>query len=247
MSHKPETWILDIETSPMLAYVFGLKDQNIALNQLKEDWHIMAWSAKPLGGPKSSIIYYETRNGDDRAIVKALWHLLDKVDILITQNGKGFDGPRIEARMMLHGMKPPSPYKHLDTYLSTRPRGFTSHKLEYLTGKFCKTNKKVSHSKFPGMKLWTECLKGNPKAWKEMRIYNIKDVLATEELYLKTQAWTPKGMPSPYVPVDAAPNCPTCHSYNLRSLGIEKNGLGKHRRYICTQCGDASIKGEYYK
>ena len=46
------------------------------------------------------------------------------------------------------------------------------------------------------MKLWTECLNGNRQAWAEMKRYNIHDVLSTEELYTKIQAWAPQSMPS---------------------------------------------------
>lgn len=92
----------------MLAYVWALKDQNIALNQLEADWYVIAWSAKWLGDPPSKIIYYDQRHAknieDDRAILRPLWKLLDEADIVITQNGKRFDSPRLNARFITHGM-----------------------------------------------------------------------------------------------------------------------------------------------
>src|SRR5216684_4613408 len=91
---KQRVLVLDIETSPLLVYVWNLKDQYVGLNQVVQDWHIMAWSAKWLNEPASSIQYYDQKNlkiGDDLPILRPLWQLLDKADIVITQNGKAFD------------------------------------------------------------------------------------------------------------------------------------------------------------
>ena len=120
-------------------------------------------------------MYRDQRNAkdilDDKAILKPLWKLLDEADIVITQNGKNFDSPKLNARFIMHGWAPPSPYKHLDTYQIVRQAAkFTSNKLEYLTEKLCTKYKKLEHAKYPGMVLWTECLAGNRAAWNEMRL-----------------------------------------------------------------------------
>src|ERR1700731_3434398 len=110
--------VLDVETSPLLVYVWELKDQYVGLNQMIQDWHIMAWSAKWLGEPANAIKYYDCRKDtSDGRILRPLWELLNLADIVITQNGKAFNAKKINARFMLHGMQPPKPYKHLDTYL----------------------------------------------------------------------------------------------------------------------------------
>src|SRR5580698_5585108 len=105
--------VVDIETSPILVHVWNLKEQYVGLSQMVEDWHIMAWSAKWLGEPSSKIRYYDQRHlkpGDDLPILRPLWKLLNEADIVLTQNGKAFDAKKINARFMLHGMKPPKPY-----------------------------------------------------------------------------------------------------------------------------------------
>jgi hypothetical protein len=61
---------------------------------------------------------------------------------------------------------------------------FMSHKLQYMSKKLCQVRKLV-HNKFPGMSLWMEYEAGNPEAFKEMKKYNMVDVEATEELFLK--------------------------------------------------------------
>lgn len=233
---KQRVLVLDIETTPITAYVWGLRDQNISLNQIVKDWSVMAWGAKWLGEKK--VMYQDMRHAkhieNDREILLPLWNLLDEADIIITQNGQRFDGPKLNARFIMHGMKPPSPYKHLDTYrIVKRTTDFTSNKLEYLTDKLCTKYKKLHHQKFPGMSLWTECLKGNMKAWKEMQIYNTHDVLSTEELYNKIKAWAPETMPKPHVHLDYK-SCKVCGAVDsIRSNGIRLN----YRRLMCSKCG----------
>ena len=238
--------ILDIETSPILAYVWGIRDQHIGLDQIHTDWYIMAWSAKWLGEKK--IHYYDIRHskpGDDSTILIPLWKMLNEADIVITQNGKKFDSRKINARFMLNGMKRPKPYKHFDTYLLARNiADFTSNKLEYLTAKFCKKHRKLAHAKYSGWKLWIECLKGNRSAWNEMKAYNIGDVLSTEELYLMIRAWAPESFPHVYPLTDASMKCGTC-GYKGRMIEgkIRRTNKTMYRQHSCPKCG-AWQKGE---
>jgi hypothetical protein len=38
---KPKVLIYDIETAPILGYVWRLWDQNIGLNMIEQDWHVI--------------------------------------------------------------------------------------------------------------------------------------------------------------------------------------------------------------
>lgn len=234
--------VLDIETSPIQAYVWGLRDQNISLSQIKADWYVLAWAAKWLGEPASAVIYMDQRRAkhieDDRKILLPLWKLLDQADIVITQNGARFDAPKLNARFITHGMNPPSPYKHLDTYqIVRRVAAFTSNKLEYLTDKLCTKYKKIKHGKFPGMSLWKECLAGNLAAWNEMKKYNIRDVLATEEFYNIIKAWTPSSMPAVFEPTKSPHRCRTCGDGRIQRRGYDVNKTAKYVRLQCQNCG----------
>lgn len=234
--------IFDIETAPMLAYVWGRRDQNIALNQIKSDWYVLAWAAKWLGDPASKVIYRDQRHSkdieDDKAILVPLWKLLDEADVVITQNGKNFDSPKLNARFITHGMNPPSPYKHLDTYLIVRGVAkFTSNGLDYLTNKLCTKYRKLTHKKFPGMELWKECLAHNPKAWDEMKRYNIHDVLSTEEFYTKIRAWAPQNAPGIFAIHDPALGCRTCGGSKMYRRGFSYYAKSKTQRFQCVKCG----------
>ena len=243
------TLVLDIETAPMTAYVWGRKDINISLSQITNDWSILAWSAKWLGSKK--VIYRDQRHAkdkyNDKEMLLPLWKLLDKAQIVITQNGQSFDARKLNARFILNGMGVPSPYRHFDTYrLANRIAAFTSNSLEYLTDKLCVKYKKLSHGRFPGMSLWVECLKGNKKAWAEMKRYNIHDTLSTEELYMKLRAWAPDTFPKPFfIPGDNR-KCGTCGNHTLVKHAKAITKTAAYQMYRCKHCG-ACPRGEKLK
>lgn len=186
----PKVLILDIETAPMLSYVWGLFDQNIPLNMLVKDWFILSWTAKWLHEGK---VMYKDQRGkkgksleNDKSLLVPLFKLMDEADIILGQNSNAFDIKKINSKFLEHGLGVPSPFKKIDTYvLAKRHFSLTSNKLEYMSKKFNVKYKKQDHEEFSGFKLWDECMKGNLKAWKCMEKYNNFDVLATEELFLK--------------------------------------------------------------
>lgn len=229
--------VFDIETAPIEAYVWGLWDNNVALNQIKEDWSVLSWSAKWLG--KKEVMYMDQRNAknvrDDKKLLRAIWKLLDKADIVITQNGKSFDAKKLNARFVFHGFPPPSSYKHIDTkILAKKYFGFTSSKLEYMSAKLCTKYKKLDHKRFPGQELWTQCLKGNLAAWKEMERYNKHDVLSLEELYTKLIPWDNAVNFAVYT--GEAMVC-SCGSRDFIRNGFFYSSVGKYQRYACSKCG----------
>lgn len=240
---QPKVLVFDIETSPMLAYVWDLHEQNVALGQLHKDRFVIAWSAKWLGDPASKIMYMDQRGSknieDDRKILQGLWNLLDEADIVITQNGKSFDSRRLNARFITHGMKPPSPYRHIDTYLLIRSvADFTSKKLGYLADTLCTKYKKLKHSEFPGLSLWIQCMAGNRKAWDSMKKYNIHDVLSTEELYEKVKAWAPQQMPTAFIPMHVSVQCGTCGKQDkMQRRGFHLTKTHRVQRFQCKGCG----------
>jgi hypothetical protein len=239
----PKVLIFDIETAPMLGYVWSLWDNNVALNQLHSDWYVLSWSAKWLHDPVSKVMYMDQRNAknieDDGDLLKKIWLLLDEADIVVTQNGKSFDVKKLNARFILNGFHPPSSYKHIDTKLiAKRHFGFTSNKLEYMSEKLCKKYKKLKHSKFSGFELWKQCLSGNLNAWKEMEQYNKHDVLALEELYTKLIPWDNSINFNLYH--DDIRNQCKCGNSHFYKNGFYYTSLGKYQRYKCSQCGAES-------
>lgn len=232
--------VLDIETSPLTSYTWGTFDQDIPLNMIKQDWFILSWSAKWLGDPPSKIMYMDQRNAkditNDKKILEGIWKLMDEADFVLGQNSKKFDVKKLNARFILHGMKPPSSYRQIDTLvLAKKHFAFTSNKLEFLSDKLCTKYKKLQHGKFPGFSLWKACLAGNKEAWNEMKKYNCHDVLATEELYQKLVAWE-KDLNFEAYTDDLNHTC-TCGHKEFRNKGYAYTSSGKFNRYLCLKCG----------
>jgi len=231
---------LDIETAPITAYTWGLFKQDIGLNQIKADWHLLAWAAKWYDDPASKIMYDDNRYAkniqDDRQLIQGLARLLNQADIVVTQNGEKFDLKKINARAVIHGLPPIKPCASTDILKEGRKVfSFTSHKLEYVTDKLNRKYKKLKHKKYPGFELWKAVLKGDQKAWKEMEIYTKYDVLSTEEVYTTLQGWIATQALSSFHD-DSKMRC-RCGSANLCKKGFAYTPAGKYQIYLCRTCG----------
>jgi len=240
-NNHPKILIFDIETAPLEIYAWGIWDINASLNQIKSDWFVLSWAAKWLHEP--TMMYMDQSKvkdkSNDKKLLEGIWKLLDEADIVITQNGKNFDEKKLKARFILNKMKPPSSFKHIDICkIAKKTFGFTSHKLEYMTNNLCTKYKKLKSKKFQGQDLWTECLKGNQEAWKEMAKYNKYDVLSLEELYDIVIPWDNTINYNLYS--DSEENVCKCGSKNIIKYGFSYTNLGKFQRYKCSNCGEES-------
>lgn len=235
----PKVLVIDIETAPVFGAVWGLFNNFLSLEQIKDDWYIMSYAAKWVGSDE--VIYRDQRSvhpmDNDQEMLQDVWELLDEADIVVAHNGRRFDTKKINARFILNGMTPPSPYRVSDT-LETAKRNFafTSNKLAYLTDKLCDT-KKRSHSKFPGYVLWQQCLLGNMEAWDEMELYNKDDVLSLEELYLIMLPWDDKAPNHGNFVDSEEPVCPKCGSVHLELQAKPyRTNVGQYALYLCKGC-----------
>lgn len=232
---------IDIETAPIESYTWGIWEQNVGLDQIKTEWSILAFAAKWID--KKAVIYADTSGRgaakvrDDKPLVKALWALLDEADIIVAQNGARFDLKKINARLVMHGFGPYSPVRVIDTLLVAKKHfGFTSNKLEWQS-KYLTDSPKSKHKTFPGFELWLECLADNPKAWAEMRKYNIQDVISTEKLYLKQRPWIAQHPNLGTYSDRAEASCPKCDSTNVQARGFQVLQQGRYQRFHCQSCG----------
>ena len=231
---KPKVLIYDIETAPLLGYCWSLWQNNVGLNQIHSDWHVLSWAAKWLG---EDTVYYQDQRDvvnveDDYGILLGIWNLLNEADFVITQNGKKFDQKKLNARFVIHGMKPPSAYRHIDVLQIAKAQfGFTSNRLAYMTDTLCKKYKKSTHGKFAGFELWKECLAGNEEAFKEMEEYNTLDILSLEELFMILAPWDSK------LPVFEVYQDDVVTDDDWVMDGYVYSNLGKYERYRNVKTG----------
>jgi hypothetical protein len=222
---------LDIETSPNLAYVWGLWDQNIAINQLVETTEMLCFGARWYGEKK--VTFRSLHHDGKEEMLKEVHRLLDEADVLVGWNSKAFDSKHLKREFIENDMLPPSPYKEMDLMLTVKAQfKFPSNKLDYVSQKLG-VGAKVKHS---GFDLWLQCMAGNDKAWKEMKKYQIQDVDLLVSLYEKLKPWITN---HPHAALhDGLENgCVVCASPSLQRRGVARTTSGTYQRFQCQSCG----------
>jgi uncharacterized protein YprB with RNaseH-like and TPR domain len=219
---------LDIETSPNLAYVWGLWQQNVSINQMVNSTEVICFGARWYGQRK---VHFSSVHHDGKAgMLKAIHELLDEADAVVGWNSAGFDMKHLRREFVENDMLPPSPSKDIDLMKVARNQfKFPSNKLDYVSQKLG-VGKKVKHS---GFDLWVNCMAGDDKAWREMKKYQIQDVNLLVDLYEKFLPWI-KTHPSKSVGTEA---CTNCGSTKLQSRGLTRTVSAAYQRYQCQDCG----------
>lgn len=224
--------LLDIETSPNTAHVWGIWQQNIGLNQLLESSYTMCYAAKWLG--ESEIFFDSVFKSDSNSMLSGIHDLIDQADAVIHYNGNKFDMPTLNKEFLLAGLTPPSPVKQIDLLqVAKKQFRFVSNKLDYVS-QALGLGKKTEHM---GHDLWIQCMANNPKAWALMEEYNINDVILLEKVYYKFRPWIKQHINlSIFNDTDVV--CPNCGSKNHQRRGFALTSVSKFQRYQCNECGN---------
>jgi predicted RNA-binding Zn-ribbon protein involved in translation (DUF1610 family) len=224
--------LLDIETAPNLAHVWGLWDQNVGLPQLLDSGYMLCWAAKWYGSDHT--MFRSLQDYTKEQMLLLLWDLLDEADAVVHYNGRKFDVPWINSEFVRLGFLPPSPYKQIDLLETVKKQfKFPSNKLEYVVDALGVGKKQ----KTSGHELWIGCMANTPNAWNEMQAYNIQDVAILEALYVKLIPWV-KGHANHGLFSDGTePVCPNCGGNHLQKRGLTHTLASVYQRYRCTDCG----------
>jgi hypothetical protein len=228
---------LDLETSPNLAHVWGLWDQNIAITQIERSTEVLCWGARWLGSDK--VIFKSVHHHGKEAMLDELHKVMDEADVLIGWNSAAFDSKHIKREFIENGYLPPSPWIELDLMRIVRSQfKFPSNKLDYVAQKLG-VGAKVQHS---GFQLWLDCMAGIPKAWKMMKEYQIQDVNLLLDLYDILLPWI-KNHPHVGVSEGKPEACRNCGANDIRPNGSQTTGAGRYKKYKCGTCS-AHHRGE---
>lgn len=231
------TLYLDIETAPSLGYVWAKYDTTVI--DFKSDWYLLSVAYKWVGedtkvksiglnnSPK-----YKPGSEDDKWLTEQIWNLLDQAQVVVAHNGDRFDLKKICTRFLLHGLKPPTPYKTVDTLKIARAKfAFDSNKLDDL-GRYLGIGRKLPHT---GFSLWKGTMAGDKKSWETMHQYNRHDVELLEEVYEIMRPWDTKH-PQVNIGDISTDNCPKCGSSKIQKRGFEYTMLRKKQRWQCMSC-----------
>ena len=227
---SPRVLTIDIETSPNVAYAWGLWEQNISHTQLIQPSRVLCWAGKWLGHRKP-LFYSEHHDGRD-AMIDAAWDALNDADIVVGYNHVRFDIPHLQREFVQRGLIPPSPWHNVDLLRVNRGQfKWPSNKLGYVTDALGLDTKLDTG----GQELWNRVLAGDPKAWAKFKKYNVRDVEITEQLFLLLSPWI-KG-PHRGLWESNLEGCHACASKTLRPDGYVYTRTRAYPRAQCAHCG----------
>lgn len=229
--------LVDIETAPNLAAVWGLFDQNISPQHLMASSYVLCWTAQWYGKPR--LMFDSVQRSTKRAMLGRMHTLLEEADIVVHFNGRKFDIPVLNKEFIKLRYGPPAPYRQVDLYqVCKHAFRFESNKLAYIL-KTLGIGSKLEHE---GFELWMKCmgLRSYTKpvierAWKVMERYNRRDVFEMNKLYTRLLPWIDRH-PSHGAHADIK-CCPKCGSENLQARGFAVTVAMKYQRYQCKDCG----------
>lgn len=222
--------LLDIETAPHLAAVFGLFNQNINIHNVLESGYTLCWAAKWLG--EDEIFFDSIYHSRPRTMISRVRKLLNQADAVIHYNGTKFDIPTLNKEFLMYGLAPPAPYKQIDLLKTVRNRfRFASNKLDFVARQLG-IGAKVQHK---GSELWLGCMNRDPESWEKMEEYNVQDVHLLESLYHKLLPWI-KGHAN-FSLHKGEEVCPHCGGSHYQKRGKSYTTAGVYQRYQCKDCG----------
>ena len=224
----------DVETAPSLGYYFDLfKEGNIV--STTQSWFMLSFAYKVQGQKKihyhclADYPGYSRNKTDDKALITDLHKLVfSSADILVGHNIDRFDSRKARARFLAHNLSPPPPIKTIDTLkLARRVFKLDSNRLAAV-GEYLGLGGKAVTT---GWKLWEACINGDRQAWRQMGVYNRRDVDLLEQVYDRLAPWNPT---APYV---GQSGCPSCYSEHVTKQGPKTTRAGRVQQFKCQACG----------
>lgn len=238
---KRKILFLDIETAPLVGYVWGRWKQNIAINQTVSEWFMLSWAGKWANEDTTLsdvLTPQEALQEDDFRISKSLWEVLNQADVVITHNGIRFDHPKINTRFLIHGLPPTRPFRVIDTLKEVKHTfSFSSNKLDNIMIQL-NVDRKLETS----FELWKKCLRGDQESLNYMEKYNQYDVVGLERVFAKLKPWI-RNIPhfTLYNTVEPGERvCPSCGGKHLKEDGIYTTSVNKYKLYRCQDCQSLS-------
>jgi hypothetical protein len=229
--------LFDTENTPNLGYTWGVYDQNVI--KVVREWWMLCFSYKWLGDKTVRCVAqpdfdgYEDDLHNDYHVMAKMRELLDEADVVVAHNGDRFDIRKVNARLLFHGIDPPSHYQTIDTLKVARQQfAMNTNKLDDI-GQRLGFGRKTPHT---GFKLWEDCMAGDPAAWRLMKRYAKQDLVLLEELYLMVRPWM-KTHPN-LSNISGHPTvCPRCEqAAEFRLAKMRATATGKVRQYQCHNC-----------
>jgi uncharacterized protein YprB with RNaseH-like and TPR domain len=226
---QPRILFLDIETRPIVAEVWSLRDiSHIGLNQVREFGGTICVGAK-WGGKKKVELFSDWEHGH-RGMLQAIHGLMSEADAVCGYNSDRFDIKKLKGEFVKNAFPPPKPITSIDVFKVVRREfSFDSHKLDHVAD-LLGVGRKVQHE---GHGLWMKVGRGDEKAQRMMERYCKQDVRLLERVYDKLLPWMTT---HPKLRIDRG-TCHKCGSPNLTSQGWKPAVQSRVQSLKCSDCG----------
>lgn len=239
---EPRILVMDIETAPMLTYLWSLFQRGFVNHDMQErETYILSWAAKWVGDKEvmsdalCNAPDYKDGYEDDRYMLEGIWGLMDQADFVVAHNGDKFDIKRLNTAFLRAGFRPPAPYRQIDTLkMLKRCFAFDSNRLDYIL----RTLEGHGKVETGGFDTWRRCMQGDMTAWDKLVEYNEHDVLLLEQLYLRIRAWDKSHPSAAVINPSNHRRCTVCSSENVEETNRHQyTNASAFKVYRCNDCG----------
>jgi hypothetical protein len=232
---KLKTLIFDVETKPVLAWIWRTGKQYITHDQIKRDqkFDIICICWKWDGESKIHSLDWGIKKQNSYDMIEKFSKVIETADVCIAHNADKFDIKQINTQRLLHGQGPIAWPTSEDTLKQIRKYfALPSYSLDYLSKLLTGAGKDRME-----FRDWIDIVADKkPKALKKMIKYCKRDVLLLQKSWDKIKAFCePKA--SAAITSGNLEGCPRCSSLDKTREGYKILRAGKYQRYQCKSCG----------
>ena len=232
---KPKILFYDIETRPLLVYVWRLGKQRVGHHQLAQQgnsYDIICISYAWDDGKPAKVLHWGYKEQNSKKMILEFDKLIRQADITIGKNSDNFDVKHINTQRLFHNLPPLPEWVGYTDDLEKQLRRyfvFPSYSLDHIS-KVLGLGGKVKME----FSDWVDIVeKKNKASFLKMCRYNQKDVEDTRSLWNKIKAHVKPRLNMATFYGDF--RCANCGSTNVTKSGLRRNGKMTYQTYFCKE------------
>ncbi len=232
---KPKVLFYDIETRPLLAYIWRLGEQVVRHYQLAEagdKYGIICISYAWNDGKPAKVIHWDYNKQDSGRVVREFDKIIRQADITIGKNSDRFDVKHINTQRLLNNLPPLPEWVDYTDDLEKQLRKyfiFPSQGLDYIS-KELGLGGKVKME----FQDWVDIVEEkSKKAFVKMCNYNKKDVEDTRTIWNRIKAHVKPKLNHSTFYEDV--RCANCGSNKLIKSGTRQRGKMTYQTFFCKE------------
>lgn len=236
-SSSPKILIFDVETSPVLAWVWKTGPKiSVRPDQIKagQKFDIICICYKWAHEKTIHSLDWGIKRQNSAAMVDAFSKIIEQADVAIAHNGDRFDIKQINTQRLFHNQPPVAWPTSEDTLKQFKKHFyFPAYNLDYLAKTLTGSGK--DRMEFQD---WIDIVEHkNPKALAKMIAYCKRDVQKLYEVWKKSAKYCKAKVHAGIISDANRDTCPRCAATKFRRDGFIVTTVGRYQRYQCMACG----------